>query len=184
LLRGRANAATCAPAVQYPAANSRGFAVPLTVINRSAGSTSSRPVRRWPPRTSGSGKARSLASPRSCRPVTTGSVVAVTSGTGTRASTSARASMTGRRSVELLGHVPAQHADRRDPYDYAAEDVLVPQPPYAAQGWVSVVRPGPRTGDLLRRLVEEAHSAAVARWQRRRSGPPGTPDRRWPLAAG
>jgi hypothetical protein len=74
-----------------------------------------------------------------------------------------------RRYTELLGHTPAEHAGRRDAYDYAAPDVLLPHPAYAAQGWVSVVRPGPRTDDLLRRLVADAHAAAARRWQRRRS---------------
>jgi len=72
-----------------------------------------------------------------------------------------------RRYAELLGHAPAEHASCRDEYDYAAEDVLLPHPLYAAQGWVSIVRPGPRTGERLRRLVAEAHAAAVARWERR-----------------
>jgi hypothetical protein len=74
-----------------------------------------------------------------------------------------------RRYAELMGHAPTEHADRRDTYDYAADDVLVPPPMYAAQGWVSVVRPGPHTDDLVRRLVADAHAAAVRRWQRRRS---------------
>ena len=74
-----------------------------------------------------------------------------------------------RRYEELLGHAPAQHADRPDVYDYAAFDVLLPHPQYAAQGWVAVVNPGPRTDDLVRRLVTDAHAAAVARWERRRS---------------
>ena len=74
-----------------------------------------------------------------------------------------------RRYAELLGHAPAEHTDRHDAYDYASDDVMVPHPTYAAQGWVSVVRPGPRTDDLVRRLVADAHAAAVRRWQRRRS---------------
>jgi len=77
---------------------------------------------------------------------------------------------------ELLGHAPGEHADRHDAYDYAADDVLVPHPAYAAQGWVSVVRPGSRTDDLVRRLVADAHAAAARRWQRRRSVTGGTPD--------
>jgi hypothetical protein len=61
---------------------------------------------------------------------------------------------------------------RLDPApDYTAEDVLLPHPQYAAQGWVAVVRPGPRTADLLRGLVGEAHAAAERRWERRRSMP-------------
>src|SRR4051794_13555954 len=75
----------------------------------------------------------------------------------------------GARYAELLGHAPGEHAARRDDYDYAADDVLLPHPQYAAQGWVSVVCPGPRTADLIRRLVAEAHAAAVRRWERRRS---------------
>jgi hypothetical protein len=74
-----------------------------------------------------------------------------------------------RRYAELLGHLPAEHADRRDAYDYAADDALLPHPQYAGQGWVSVVRPGPRTDGLVRELITEAHAAAVARWERRRS---------------
>jgi len=74
-----------------------------------------------------------------------------------------------RRYAELLGHAPAEHGDRRNTYDYAADDVLVPHPMYAAQGWVSVVRPGPRTSDLICRLVADAHAAAARRWQRRQS---------------
>ena len=73
------------------------------------------------------------------------------------------------RYAELLGHPTAEHAQRRDTYDYAADDVLLPHPQYAAQGWVSVVNPGPRTGDLVPRLVAEAHAAAARRWRRRRS---------------
>jgi hypothetical protein len=74
-----------------------------------------------------------------------------------------------RRYAELLGHATAEHADRRQTYDYAADDVLLPHPQYAAQGWVCVVCPGPRTGDLVRHLVADAHADAVRRWQRRRS---------------
>jgi hypothetical protein len=74
-----------------------------------------------------------------------------------------------RRYAELLGHAPAEHADRPDTDDHAESDVLLPHPQYAAQGWVSVVNPGGRTDDLVRRLVTEAHAAAEARWRRRRS---------------
>jgi Family of unknown function (DUF6194) len=71
---------------------------------------------------------------------------------------------------ELFGHAPAEHAGHRDAYDSAAEDLLIPHPVYGAQGWVAVVRPGPRTDDLLRRLISDAHAAAARRW--RRSAPP------------
>jgi hypothetical protein len=78
-----------------------------------------------------------------------------------------------RRYLELLGHPPAEHADHRNAYDYAADDVLIPHPMYAGQGWICVVRPGPRTDDLVRRLVADAHAAAAQRWERRRSAAPG-----------
>jgi Family of unknown function (DUF6194) len=74
-----------------------------------------------------------------------------------------------RRYAELLGHRPVEHAGRLGTHDYAADDVLVPHPVYAAQGWVSVVRPGPGTGDLVRLLIAGAHAAAARRWQRRRT---------------
>jgi uncharacterized protein DUF6194 len=75
----------------------------------------------------------------------------------------------GRRFEELVGHTPAEHADRPDDHDHAAADVLLPHANYASQGWVCVVNPGVRTDDLVRRLVAEAHAAAEARWRRRRS---------------
>jgi hypothetical protein len=80
-----------------------------------------------------------------------------------------------RRYTELLGHPPGAYAEHRESYDYAADDVLLPHPQYAAQGWVSVVNPGPRTGDLVPRLVAEAHASAVRRWRRRRSVTTGEP---------
>lgn len=53
--------------------------------------------------------------------------------------------------------------------DPATPDVLQPHPSYAAQGWVCVVDPGPRTGTVLRALLASAH--ARARTRRERRGP-------------
>jgi hypothetical protein len=57
---------------------------------------------------------------------------------------------------ELLGYPPGQIPEG---LDYAAFDVLLPHPAYAAQGWVSVVCPS----DQARALLERAHARAAAR---------------------
>jgi hypothetical protein len=54
-------------------------------------------------------------------------------------------------------------------YDFAALDTLMPHPIYGAQSWVSILNPGPRTSDLARTLLAEAHERAVARHERRTS---------------
>ncbi|MRG59528.1 hypothetical protein GE115_06530 [Agromyces sp. CFH 90414] len=61
--------------------------------------------------------------------------------------------------------------------DPAEPDVVVLHPVYGAQGWVSVVGPGERTGDLVLALLREAHEAARARATRRASSAdrPGRP---------
>lgn len=64
---------------------------------------------------------------------------------------------------ELLGFDPAEHARHRDEYDFAEADRILPHPAYAAQSWVSVVTPGPRTGELVQRLLV----AALDRHRRR-----------------
>jgi hypothetical protein len=67
----------------------------------------------------------------------------------------------------LIGHSPADHAERSADYDYAELDVLLPHPIYAAQGWVSIVNPGPKTAVLAQRIVADAHELAQRRWWRR-----------------
>jgi hypothetical protein len=77
----------------------------------------------------------------------------------------------GRAAYErLLGHPPAARAEHADDYDYAEFDTLLPHPIYAAQGWVSIVNPGPGTAELAQRLLVEAHALARGRWQRRHEG--------------
>jgi hypothetical protein len=64
------------------------------------------------------------------------------------------------RFEELVGHPPSAHERHVDEFDYAALDRLLPHPVYAAQGWVSILNPGERTGDLSRTLLAEAHDRA------------------------
>lgn len=47
-------------------------------------------------------------------------------------------------------------------------DHLIPHPVYAAQGWVAILNPGERTGDLARALLAEAHDRARRGYERRR----------------
>lgn len=51
--------------------------------------------------------------------------------------------------------------------DARAVDVVQPHPAYAAQGWLCVVDPGPRTWADLRTLLTSAHHRARARRRRR-----------------
>jgi hypothetical protein len=74
----------------------------------------------------------------------------------------------GRAAYErLVGHSATAHAEHSDDYDYTEFDVLLPHPVYAAQGWVSIVNPGPRTTELAQRLMVEARDLARGRWRRR-----------------
>jgi uncharacterized protein DUF6194 len=55
----------------------------------------------------------------------------------------------------------------------ATPDVVLPHPTYAAQGWLCVVDPGPRSSEALRTLLASAHARARARHERRHeAGPP------------
>lgn len=57
--------------------------------------------------------------------------------------------------------------------DPTTTDVVLPHPTYAAQGWLCVVDPGPRTTGALRDLLASAHARARARRERReQAGPP------------
>jgi Family of unknown function (DUF6194) len=50
--------------------------------------------------------------------------------------------------------------------DYTEIDRLIPHPVYATQGWVAIVNPGERTGDLARKLLADAHARAARRHRR------------------
>jgi hypothetical protein len=68
------------------------------------------------------------------------------------------------------------------PYDYAATDHVLPHPVYGALGWMCVVNPGERTGELVVELLRGAHADARARFARRgeHSVPRGGVDRHAP----
>lgn len=68
---------------------------------------------------------------------------------------------------ELVGALPRAEGGS---WDYAAVDVVVPHPVYKAQGWVSIVNPGPDSSDLAVRLLQEAYESAKRRATRRPSG--------------
>lgn len=52
--------------------------------------------------------------------------------------------------------------------DHTAVDVVLPHPVHGNAGWVAVVNPGPATTDTVLRLLQDAHTAARARFDRRR----------------
>jgi hypothetical protein len=53
-----------------------------------------------------------------------------------------------------------------EPKDFSQLDVLMPHPVYAKNHWVSVLNPGARTFDSVKRLIAEAHSRAAHRYQK------------------
>lgn len=67
---------------------------------------------------------------------------------------------------DLLGYPPAAHAERHLHIGYRATDELLPHPVYAAQAWVSILNPGPRTAAQARALLAHAHGRARARHRR------------------
>lgn len=68
------------------------------------------------------------------------------------------------RFTELTGAEPRDGASARD---FSEADVILPHPVYAAQAWIAVVNPGPRTTDVLVALLREAHEDAGRRTVRR-----------------
>ena len=48
-------------------------------------------------------------------------------------------------------------------YDYTELDKLLPHPEYAAQSWVCVLNPGPRTLQTVKELLAESHEIATSR---------------------
>ena len=71
------------------------------------------------------------------------------------------------RFTELLGFSPRELDEHRGEVDFAEPDRLLPHPVYGAQGWVSVVVPGPHTWRDLLQLVEQARRRAGRRQERR-----------------
>ena len=54
-----------------------------------------------------------------------------------------------------------------------ALDVVIAHPVYGSLGWLSVNNPGPSTGSVVRRLLEQAHDLARARHLRREGSSSG-----------
>ena len=52
-------------------------------------------------------------------------------------------------------------ATAKGDYDYTELDTLLPHPEYAAQSWVCVLNPGPRTLQTVKELLAEAHEIAM-----------------------
>ncbi|WP_416963324.1 DUF6194 family protein [Streptomyces sp. Agncl-13] len=73
---------------------------------------------------------------------------------------------------ELTGEEQPRSLDRT--HDFAAVDRVLPHPVYGALGWICVVNPGERTGELVRELLRGAHDDARARFARREER--GRPD--------
>jgi hypothetical protein len=61
----------------------------------------------------------------------------------------------------------AEKPDRRA-YDFAALDVLMPHPEYAAQQFVCVLNPSAATFERVQPLLAEAYALAAQRYARRR----------------
>ncbi|WP_406132209.1 DUF6194 family protein [Streptomyces sp. NBC_00989] len=73
---------------------------------------------------------------------------------------------------ELTGERQPHGLDRS--HDFAATDTVLPHPVYGALGWICVVNPGERTGELVTELLRGAHDDARARFARREEH--GRPD--------
>jgi len=54
-------------------------------------------------------------------------------------------------------------------FDFAALDKLIPHPVYGRNHWVSVLNPGDSTFEAIKPLLNEAHSIAVRRLERRKT---------------
>lgn len=66
-------------------------------------------------------------------------------------------------------NIAAGRTDEATGDDPTALDTLIPHPVYAAQGWVSILNPGPATTGLARDLLTAAHARAARRYRRRRA---------------
>jgi hypothetical protein len=72
------------------------------------------------------------------------------------------------RFEELIGQRPRDAAaDEIAARDFAAPDVVLPHPVYAALGWVAVVSPGDKTTAIVLDLLRAAYDNAKARAARR-----------------
>ena len=73
--------------------------------------------------------------------------------------------------IRFTGHAPREPATTE--VDPSAIDAVIAHPVYGTVGWLSVVNPGPRTGEATRDLLRAAHHLARARHERRAGSRPG-----------
>lgn len=71
---------------------------------------------------------------------------------------------------QILGRDPHDADD--DDADPSTPDVFVPHPVYGSLGWLAVVEPADGTTPRLLELLDSAHRAARARYDRRADGGP------------
>jgi len=69
------------------------------------------------------------------------------------------------RFAALLGYPPESIQDRT--VDFSQTDTFLPHPLYGANGWVSVVNPGPSTTSRTLTALHQAHLADQRRVERR-----------------
>jgi hypothetical protein len=67
----------------------------------------------------------------------------------------------------LFGYGPEEFAAHRETIDFAVADRWLPHPVYAAQGWASVVNPGPAAEAEADRLLARARERSAERERRR-----------------
>jgi hypothetical protein len=59
------------------------------------------------------------------------------------------------------------HWTARPPQEPDVDDAVIAHPVYGSAGWLAVVNPGKRTGEITRELLRKAHRLARSRYERR-----------------
>jgi hypothetical protein len=67
--------------------------------------------------------------------------------------------------IRWTGHSPREPATTD--VDPRAADAVFAHPVYGTLGWLAVLNPGPRTGEVTRELLRHAHHLARTRYERR-----------------
>jgi hypothetical protein len=73
--------------------------------------------------------------------------------------------------IRWTGHAPRDAVTTE--VDPSVADTVIAHPVYGSLGWLAVVNPGPRTGDVIRELLRTAHDLARTRHERRARSHPG-----------
>jgi hypothetical protein len=71
----------------------------------------------------------------------------------------------------LLGYAPGEDPPPGTEYNFAAFDVIMPHPLYAAQSYVCVLNPGEDTFDAIKPLLAEAYAIVHRRYASRHQQP-------------